>query len=62
MMSAVTDVEVVLANNDRVTVRVGDTFLKIDGDPERQRTEVDAIRSVPGPTPPARAQGFASGS
>ena len=51
MMADVPDVEVVLANNDRVTVRVGDTFLKIDGDPDRQRAEVQAIRSVPVPTP-----------
>jgi hypothetical protein len=28
-------VEVVLANNDRVTLRVGDVFLKIDADQRR---------------------------
>ncbi len=45
------DVEVALANNDRVTVRVGDTFLKIDSDQHRTDVEIEAIEAAPVPTP-----------
>jgi aminoglycoside phosphotransferase (APT) family kinase protein len=45
------DVEVVLTNNDRVTLRVGDTFLKIDADQTRTDAEVEAIELAPVPTP-----------
>ena len=40
-------VEVVLANNDRVTLRVGDVFLKIDADQTRtdEFPEVAVLRS-----------------
>ena len=51
MMATVNEVDVVLANNDRVTVRVGDTFLKIDADQERANVEVEAINLAPVPTP-----------
>ena len=34
-MTAVDSVDVVLANNDRVTLRVGDTFVKVDADQAR---------------------------
>jgi aminoglycoside phosphotransferase (APT) family kinase protein len=44
-------VEIVLANNDRVTVRVGDSFLKIDADQTRTDVEVEAIAMAPVPTP-----------
>lgn len=44
-------VDVVLANNDRVTVRVGDVFLKIDADPDRSAREVAAMALAPVPTP-----------
>jgi aminoglycoside phosphotransferase (APT) family kinase protein len=44
-------VEVVLANNDRVTLRVGDVFLKIDGDQARTDVEVEAMELAPVPTP-----------
>ena len=44
-------VEVVLANRDRVTLRVGDTFLKIDADQTRIDVEVEAIAIAPVPTP-----------
>ena len=44
-------VEVVLANSDRVTLRVGDTFLKIDADPQRTDVEAAAIGLAPVPTP-----------
>lgn len=49
---AAVDVEVVLANNDRVTLRVGDMFLKIDADQTRTDVEVEAIAMAPVPTPP----------
>ena len=51
MMAAVEQVEVVLANNDRVTLRVGDMFLKIDADQTRTDVEVEAIAMAPVPTP-----------
>ena len=44
-------VEVVLANNDRVTLRVGDTFLKVDADQARTDIEVGALGLAPVPTP-----------
>lgn len=44
-------VEVVLANNDRVTLRVGNTFLKVDADRARSKVEVEAIGLAPVPTP-----------
>ena len=46
-----TSVEVVLANNDRVTLRVGDVFLKIDANHGRSAREVEAMSLVPVPTP-----------
>lgn len=51
MMGDVDNVDVVLANNDRVTLRVGDTFLKIDADQTRTDVEVEAITMAPVPTP-----------
>ena len=51
MMAAVEQVEVVLANNDRVTLRVGDVFLKIDADQARTDVEVEAMAMAPVPTP-----------
>jgi aminoglycoside phosphotransferase (APT) family kinase protein len=47
----VREVEVVLASNDRVTLRVGDTFLKVDADQTRTDIEVEAIEMAPVPTP-----------
>lgn len=44
-------VDVVLANNDRVTLRVGDVFLKVDSDHERTDREIAAITDAPVPTP-----------
>ena len=44
-------VDVVLVNNDRVTVRVGDVFLKIDADLDRSAREVEAMTLAPVPTP-----------
>ncbi len=45
------EVEVVLSNNDRATVRAGDVFLKIDGDQSRTDIEVEAMAMAPVPTP-----------
>lgn len=45
------EVEIALANNDRVTVRVGEIFLKIDSDQRRTDAEVEAIKAAPVPTP-----------
>src|SRR5258706_2160473 len=50
-MRDVEQVEVVLANNDRVTLRVGDVFLKIDADQTRTDVEVEAMAMAPVPTP-----------
>lgn len=50
-MAHMEDVEVVLTNNDRVTLRVGDTFLKVDADQSRTDVEVEAIALAPVPTP-----------
>jgi aminoglycoside phosphotransferase (APT) family kinase protein len=51
MMGAVTDIEVVVAHSERVTLRVGDVFLKIDTDQERIDAEVEAMAMAPVPTP-----------
>lgn len=50
-MPGVEHVEVVLANTDRVTLRVGDVFLKIDADQTRTDVEVEAMAMAPVPTP-----------
>ncbi|MEM9712521.1 MAG: aminoglycoside phosphotransferase family protein, partial [Actinomycetota bacterium] len=47
-------VEIALANADRVTLRVGETFLKVDADQHRTDIEVEAIRTAPVPTPEVR--------
>ncbi len=44
-------VEVVLANNDRVTLRAGGVFLKVDADQTRADREVEAMTLAPVPTP-----------
>ena len=50
-MPNVDQVEVILANNDRVTLRIGDVFLKVDADPRRTDVEVEAMTMAPVPTP-----------
>ncbi len=45
------EVEVVVAHSERATLRVGDVFLKIDGDQARLDVEVDAMALAPVPTP-----------
>src|SRR6516225_9310158 len=51
MMANVEEVEVVVAHNERATVRVGDVFLKIDADQTRTDVEVEAMAIAPIPTP-----------
>src|SRR5262245_41079694 len=45
------EVEVVVAHHERATLRVGDVFLKIDGDQTRTDVEVEAMAMAPIPTP-----------
>ncbi len=47
----VEEVEVVVAHQDRATLRVGDVFLKIDADQTRADVEVEAMAMAPVPTP-----------
>jgi aminoglycoside phosphotransferase (APT) family kinase protein len=51
MMAGVEEVEVVVAHNERATLRVGGTFLKIDADQARTDVEVAAMALAPVPTP-----------
>src|SRR3984885_15125748 len=51
MMADVEEVEVVVAHNERATLRVGDVFLKIDADRTRTDVEVEAMSMAPIPTP-----------
>ena len=51
MMADMEEVEVVVAHNERATLRVGDVFLKIDGDQRRTDVEVEAMAMAPVPTP-----------
>src|SRR5262249_58601364 len=51
MMANVEEVEVVVAHNERATLRVGDVFLKIDADQTRTDVEVEAMDMAPIPTP-----------
>lgn len=44
-------VEIVVAHSERTTLRVGDTFLKIDADQTRLEAEVEAMALAPIPTP-----------
>jgi aminoglycoside phosphotransferase (APT) family kinase protein len=50
-MTDVEEVEVVVAHNERATLRVGDVFLKIDADQTRTDVEVAAMAMAPVPTP-----------
>src|SRR2546430_14758553 len=51
IMAAMEEVEVVVAHNERATLRVGDVFLKIDADQTRTDVEVEAMALAPIPTP-----------
>jgi aminoglycoside phosphotransferase (APT) family kinase protein len=45
------EVELVVAHNERATLRVGDVFLRIDADQTRTDVEVEAMALAPVPTP-----------
>ena len=45
------EVKVVVAHSERVTLRVGDVFLKVDPDQARIDAEVEAMSVAPVPTP-----------
>jgi hypothetical protein len=45
-MAGVQEVEVVVAHQERATLRVGDVFLKIDADQSRTDVEVEAMAAV----------------
>ncbi len=51
MLANVEQVKVVIAHDERATVRVGDVFLKIDADQTRTDVEVEAMARAPIPTP-----------
>src|SRR5213595_3553404 len=51
IMAAMEEVEVVVAHDERATLRVGDVFLKIDADQTRTDAEVEAMARAPIPTP-----------
>ena len=51
MMADVEEVEVVVAHQERATLRVGDVFLKIDADQTCADVEVEAMAMAPVPTP-----------
>lgn len=50
-MTGMEEVKVVVAHQQCATLRVGDVFLKIDGDQARSDVEVQAMAMVPVPTP-----------
>ncbi len=50
-MAHVEEVEVVVAHRERVTLRAGGVFLKIDADQTRADVEVQAMAMAPIPTP-----------
>jgi aminoglycoside phosphotransferase len=50
-MDDVEQVEVVVAHDDGVTLRVGDVFLKVDAYQSRSDVEVEAMAMAPIPTP-----------
>jgi aminoglycoside phosphotransferase (APT) family kinase protein len=50
-VAGVEQVEVIVAHNERATLRVGDVFLKIDADQARTDVEVEAMAMAPVPTP-----------
>jgi aminoglycoside phosphotransferase (APT) family kinase protein len=51
MMACVDHVQVVVAHKDRATLRIADTFLKVDTDQARTDVEVRAMGMAPVPTP-----------
>ena len=51
MIGDMGEIEVVVAHSERVTLRVGDLFLKIDTDQARIDREVEVMARAPIPTP-----------
>ena len=51
ILADVEKVEVVVAHDERATLRVGDVFLKVDADQTRTDVEVEAMAMAPVPTP-----------
>jgi Phosphotransferase enzyme family len=51
MMASVQEAGAVVAHNERVTLRAGDVFLKIDADQARTGVEAEAMAMAPVPTP-----------
>ena len=51
MSDAIREIEVVVAHSERVTLRVGDVFLKIDMDQARIDREIEVMARAPVPTP-----------
>jgi aminoglycoside phosphotransferase (APT) family kinase protein len=50
-MDVMDEVEVVVAHRQRATLRVGDVFLKVDGNPAHAEVEARAMTMAPIPTP-----------
>ncbi|MFK4085245.1 phosphotransferase family protein [Kribbella sp. NPDC020789] len=50
-MADVNEVQVVVAHSERVTLRVGDVFVKVDSDQHNLDVEVEAMALAPVPTP-----------
>jgi aminoglycoside phosphotransferase (APT) family kinase protein len=50
-MAGVDEVQVVVAHSERVTLRVGEVFLKVDSDQANIDIEVEAMALAPVPTP-----------
>jgi aminoglycoside phosphotransferase (APT) family kinase protein len=50
-MAGMDEVQVVVSHSQRATLRVGDVFLKVDGDPAHAAVEVRAMALAPVPTP-----------
>jgi hypothetical protein len=51
MIGDMGEIEVVVAHSERVTLRVGDVFLKIDTEQARIDREVEVMARAPIPTP-----------
>src|SRR4029453_12009324 len=51
MTADVEEVEVVVAHQERITLRVGDVFVKLDADRSRLDVEIEAMTMPPVPTP-----------
>ncbi len=51
MIDDMQEIEVIVAHRERVTLRVGDVFLKIDADQTRIDREVEVMARAPIPTP-----------